>query len=157
MTNKVFTTKKEELKPVHSGCHHAFEYDKYEVSPRNGGNHCTVNFYDIAPGKSNYPFHYHSDSEEIFYIISGHGIVETGDGEIPISAGSVIICTAGEGGAHRIANKSDSELLSYIDIDTIPKTDMCFYPKSGKIGVFTSDGFAKFYKTDSDVAYYEGE
>ncbi|MDR0287125.1 MAG: cupin domain-containing protein [Clostridiales bacterium] len=150
-------TKKEEIKPLHIGFHPAYEYDKFEVSPRNGGNQCAVIFYDIAPGKSSYPFHYHSASEEIFYIISGHGIVETNDGEFPVSSGSIIICPAGENGAHKITNKSDSEVLTYIDIDTVPKTDMCIYPKSGKIGVFTNDGFAKLYKLNDDIKYYDGE
>ena len=154
---KVLVTKKEELQPTHIGFHPAYEYDKFEVSPRNGGNQCAVIFYDIAPGKSSFPFHYHNSSEEIFYIISGQGVVETNDGDIPISAGSVIICPVGEGGAHRITNKSASETLTYIDIDTVPKTDMCLYPKTGKIGIFTNDGFAKIYKTNNDVKYYEHE
>lgn len=154
---KVFVTTKENLQSTHIGFHPAYEYDKYEVLPRNGGNQCAVILYDIAPGKSNYPFHYHSGSEEIFYIISGQGIVETNDGEIPISAGSIIICPAGEGGAHKITNTSQEAVLTYIDIDTVPKTDMGVYPKSGKIAIFTNDGFAKVYKADSDVKYYEGE
>ncbi|MDR0293592.1 MAG: cupin domain-containing protein [Oscillospiraceae bacterium] len=157
MIEKVFVTKKEKIKPKHVGSHPAYEYDKFEVSPRNGGNQCAVTFYDIAPGKSNYPLHSHSGSEEIFYIISGHGTVETGGGEMPVSAGSVMICPAGEGGTHRITNQSDSEVLTYIDIDTVPKTDMCVYPESGKVGILTNDGFAKFYKANDNVMYYEGE
>jgi uncharacterized cupin superfamily protein len=157
MIEKILVTKKEEINPVRIGFHPAYEYNKFEVSPRNGGNQCAVIIYDIDPGKSNYPFHYHSGSEEIFYIISGHGIVETNDGEISVSAGSVIVCPAGEGGAHKITNTSDSEVLTYIDIDTIPKTDMCVYPKTGKMGVFLNDGFMKFYKLNNDVKYYDGE
>jgi hypothetical protein len=34
---------------------------------------------------------------------------------------------------------------------------MCIYPKSNKIGIFTNEGFTKFYKQHSDVNYYEGE
>ena len=157
MIDKTFVTKKEEIKPIPFGLHPAYEFSKFEVSPRNGGNQCAVTFYDIAPGKSNYPLHYHTSSEEIFYIIRGHGIVETNDGEISISSGSVIICPSGKGGVHKITNKSDSEVLSYIDIDTIPTTDMCVYPKSEKIGVFLNDGFMKFYKQSNDVKYYDGE
>ncbi len=157
VVKKVFVTKKEELEPAHVGAHPAYEFDRREVLPRNGGNQCAVIFYDIAPGKSNYPFHYHTASEEIFYIISGNGVVETNEGDIPVSAGSVIVCPAGEEGAHRITNRSESEPLSYIDIDVVPATDMAVYPKTGKIGVFTRDGFAKWYKKDGDVKYYEGE
>jgi uncharacterized cupin superfamily protein len=154
---KVLVTRKDELQPKHIGFHPAYEYDKCEVSPRNGGNQCAVAFYDIAPGKSNYPYHYHSSSEEIFYIISGNGVVETNDGEIPVSAGSIIICPAGEDGAHRITNISDSEVLTYLDIDTVPRTDMAIYPKSGKVGIFTDDGIAKIFKADDAVKYYDGE
>ncbi|MDR0286763.1 MAG: cupin domain-containing protein [Clostridiales bacterium] len=157
MIDKVLVTKKEEIKPSHVGFHPAYEYDKFDVSHRNGGNRCAVIFYDIVPGKSSYPFHYHSDSEEIFYIISGHGVVETNDGEIPVSQGSVVICPPGENGAHKITNKLDSKILTYIDIDTVPTVDMCVYPKSGKIGVFTKDGFAKLYKSGDAIGYYDGE
>lgn len=154
---KILVTRKEELQSVHVGAHHAYEFDKADVLPRNGGNQCSVVLYDIAPGKSNYPFHYHVASEEIFYIISGEGVVETNDGDIPISAGSIIVCPAGEDGAHRITNTSDSEPLTYIDIDTVPKVDMAVYPRTGKIGVFTTDGFTKWYKEDGNVKYYDGE
>lgn len=154
---KVFTTRKEELEGIHIGAHPAYEFDKFDVLPRNGGNQCAVTFYDIAPGKSNFPFHYHTASEEIFYIIAGEGVVETDEGEVPISAGSVIVCPAGEEGTHRITNTSDSEKLTYIDIDTIPKADMAVYPKTGKIGVFTNDGFTRWYKKDGNINYYDGE
>ncbi len=154
---KVFVTRKEELQATHVGAHPAYEFDKRDVLPRDGGSQCAVTFYDIAPGKSSYPFHYHTSSEEIFYVIAGTGVVETNEGEVAISAGSVIVCPAGEGGAHRITNRSDREPLTYIDIDVVPITDMAVYPKTGKIGVFTRDGFTKWYKKDGNIPYYEGE
>lgn len=157
MIEKIRVTNKEKLQPIHIGYHPSYEYDKYEVVPRNGGNQCAVTIYDIAPGKSSYPFHYHSGSEEVFYIISGQGVVETNDGDVPISEGSIVFCPAGADGGHRITNTSSDGVLRYIDIDTVPKTDMGVYPKSGKLAVFTNDGFAKFYRADSDVSYYEGE
>ena len=154
---KVLVTKKDDVKAAHVGFHPAYEFDKRDVLPRDGGNQCAVTFYDIAPGKSNYPFHYHTASEEIFYIIAGEGVVETNEGAIPISAGSVVVCPVGEEGAHRITTPSGSEPLTYINIDVVPTVDMAVYPKTGKIGVFTRDGFTKWYKTDGNVPYYEGE
>jgi len=35
-------------------------------------------------------------NEEVFYIISGEGILETPEGNITISAGDTIICPASE-------------------------------------------------------------
>ena len=154
---KIVVSKKEDLPSEHISGHPTYEYCKSDVVPRHNGNQSAVAFFDIAPGKSNYPYHYHNYSEEIFYIISGSGILETPDGDIPIKAGNVIFCPAGADGAHRITNTSTTEPLCYIDIDTVPKTDMCVYPKTGKIGVYTHDGFSKLYKTDDSVDYYDGE
>jgi Uncharacterized conserved protein, contains double-stranded beta-helix domain len=154
---KNIITKKENLPSEHVSSHPDYEYHIANVVPRHNGNQCAVAFYDIAPGKSNYPFHYHNYSEEVFYIISGQGIIETNEGNFPISAGSMIFCPAGADGAHKITNTSDTAPLCYIDIDTVPKTDMCIYPKTGKIGVYTHDGFNNVYKLDSGVGYYDGE
>lgn len=154
---KILVTTKQELESKHFGAHPAYGYDKADAVARMSGNQTAVSFYDVDPGKSNYPLHWHKDSEEIFYIISGTGVVETLDGTIPITAGSVVVCPAGEAGAHKITNTSPTEKLCYIDVDTIPPVDLAVYPKSGKFGVFTNDGTVKFYKAGAECGYYEGE
>jgi uncharacterized cupin superfamily protein len=155
---KILVTAKKDLPSKHINFHPAYEYDKTEVVPldRASGNQCAVTFYDLEPGKANYPYHSHSASEEVFYIISGHGVVETNEGEIPVAAGSVVVCPPCEAGAHRIKNTSDTEKLCYIDIDTMPKADVAFYPKTGKIGVFAG-GSNKFYNASAECGYYDGE
>lgn len=153
----ILVTKKENISPARIEHHPLYQYDKYEIVPRNGGNQCAVIMYDILPGKSSYPFHYHSSSEEVFFIISGQGTLETVDGVVPVSTGTIIVCPVGESGAHKLTNISSCEPLSYIDIDTVPKTDMATYPHTGKIAIFTTDGFAKLYWQNSNVPYYDGE
>jgi uncharacterized cupin superfamily protein len=148
-------TNKEAVEPVHKCVHEPYEYYKYIMTDREDNGQCTVALYELPPGKANYPYHYHMGSEEIFYIISGSGTLETPEGDKPIQAGDVIVCPAGEESAHRIVNTS-AEKLTYLDCDTIVLPEVVGYPRSGKVGVM-ADGMAKFFKTGSDVGYYEGE
>lgn len=70
-------TNKNSIEPKHKSEHETYEYYKYEVTPRSKDAQCYVAFYEIPPQKANYPYHYHLNSEEVFYIISGKGILET--------------------------------------------------------------------------------
>lgn len=153
----VLITRQDNLVPTHKMEHDPYEYSKYKVTERDKGYQCFVAFYEIPPRKANYPYHYHLKSEEVFYIISGSGIVETPEGNKTISAGDVIICPASEEGAHKLINTSATEKLVYIDIDTVHKSDIVNYPKSGKIGIVTEGNPTAFYHKDSNVGYYEGE
>jgi uncharacterized cupin superfamily protein len=78
----------DKINPVNHSGHKQYEYnkfevtdsrDKYEVASPNEGNQTVAAFYTLPPGKSNYPFHYHTANEEVFYIISGTGVLKTFD------------------------------------------------------------------------------
>ncbi|KAI4453271.1 alanyl-trna synthetase [Holotrichia oblita] len=146
--NKIFEPDKE-----HKA---SYEFEKCTVSSPANGNRCNVNTYSIPPKKSNYPYHYHSGVEEIFYIINGNGILETPKGERTVVEGDVIVIPSGEGGAHKLTNSSDELPLVYLDVDTRAEQDIIFYPHSNKIMAITKD-FKKLYNIDTDVNYLEGE
>lgn len=44
----------------------------------------------------------------------------------------------------------------YLDYDTDNDLEVCFYPDSGKIGVY-GETVRQLYKTSDQVEYYEGE
>ncbi len=134
----------------------SFEFENCTISSPFMGNKCFVSSYSIPPKKSNYPYHYHSGVEEVLYIISGKGILETPKGEINVSEGDVIVLPSGQGGAHKLTNSSDDLPLVYLDVDTSASQDIVFYPHTNKIMAITN-GFRKFYKIDSDVNYLDGE
>ena len=70
--------------------------------------------------------------------------------------GDLIFCPAGESGAHRLTNTSDSEALVYLDFDAIPQRDVCFYPDSRKMAVW-SPMFRGVYRIEDKVDYYDRE
>ena len=160
----IIINKLDKITPKHHNEHKDFEYYKYEVtdsrekyeviSPKEG-NQTVVAFYTLPPGKSNYPFHYHTTNEEVFYIISGSGILETFDKNYPISAGDVVVCPVGKGGAHKITNSSETENLVYLDVDTNNTPDIAYYPHSNKFGIRAAGGIRNNYNLDNKLGYYD--
>jgi uncharacterized cupin superfamily protein len=165
MGNLIITSK-DKIKPEHQNEHKPYEYykyevtdskEKYEVTSPSEGNQTVVAFYTLPPGKSNFPFHYHTTNEEVFYVISGNGILETFEGKSQITAGDIIVCPAGKNGAHKITNTSETESLVYLDVDTNNTPDIAYYPHSKKIGVRAAGDVRDNYSMDSSIDYYDGE
>jgi Uncharacterized conserved protein, contains double-stranded beta-helix domain len=154
---KIVITNKNAIEPKHKCEHEPYEYNKYEVTKHSKESQCYVAIFEIPPQKANYPYHYHSKNEEVFYIISGNGVLETPDGNKTISAGDIIVCPPCENGAHRIINTSETEKLVYLDCDTVNSPEVVFYPNSDKVGVIVQGESSTFYKANTKVDYYEGE
>ncbi len=133
-----------------------YEYYRKVFVRRSEARQCVVNIFEIPPMKSAFPYHYHHNNEEIFYIISGHGILRTPDGERAVSAGDLLFFPANEKGAHKLTNSSASENLVYIDFDTANEIDVTVYPDSGKVGIWGKD-VNQMYRTNDQVDYYDGE
>ena len=60
-------------------------------------------------------------------------------------------------GAHRLKNTSESEALTYLDVDTNNLPDVVTYPQTSKVGVFVKGEYPNFYMQASNVPYCEGE
>ena len=154
--SKIVITRKEHLAGETCPSEKGFGYTEYCALPEGVGEHSLVSFYELPPRHSNYPYHYHFDQDETFYIISGEGVLKTPDGEKPVRAGDLIFCPAGEDGAHRLTNTSDSEMLVYLDFDAIPQRDVCIYPDSHKMAVWSPE-FSGVYRIEDKVDYYDRE
>lgn len=155
--NEIQITNKNSIEPKHKSEHESYEYYKYEVTKPSKENQCYVAIYKIPPQKANYPYHYHLKNEEVFYIISGNGILETPDGNKTISAGDIVVSPPLEKGAHRIINSSQTEMLIYFECDTVSYPDIVYYPNSDKVGIILNDEPNTFYNKHTSVNYYEGE
>ena len=144
-----------EVMQLHKNDHKDYEYYK-RVLRKKGAGDCAVSQYEIPPGKSAYPYHYHLANEESFYILSGRGVITTPEGKRDVSAGDFLFFPADESGAHKLTNTSKDEKLVYLDFDVTSKLDVCIYPDSDKIGVWGKD-VDKVFRSDHEVEYYEGE
>jgi len=153
---QTFITSKESIESRHEN-HGNYEYYKHLVVPREG-NQCTVAIMEVPPLKAAYPYHYHAAITEVFYIISGEGLVLSASGEQVVGAGDVVVLPPGLEGVHKITNTSDSKPLCYIDFGTTAPADVVFYPDSQKIGMILGGIVNKdYYPVDGAVEYYDGE
>lgn len=146
----------EEIPARHKCEHEDYEYFRRRFIPFGEAKNTLVSVYEIPPGKSAYPYHFHHNNEETFYIISGSGVLKTPEGERVVSAGELVFFPTGEQGAHKLTNSSESENLVYLDFDVIHEVDITEYPDSGKIGIWGM-GINELYPRSANVDYYEGE
>lgn len=153
---EILHSRVEDLPQKRKAEHEGYEYVRRDFVPRFTAKQCVAAVYEVPPGKSAYPYHYHTANEEIFYIISGEGVLRTPDGERRVAAGELLFFPADERGAHKLTNASETETLVYLDVDTVNPLDVSAYPDSGKIGVWGM-GVNKVFRADDAVDYYDGE
>lgn len=107
-----------------------------------GSSRLGANLLVLAPGKCAFPFHSHRGSDELFFIISGSGVLRYGEKAYPIREGDFISCHAGgPETAHQIRNDGTEE-LRYIAIGTNPTIDIVGYPDTNKFKSHTLPGEA---------------
>lgn len=116
------------------------------IIPAEESTKCRANFVELDPGNFAYGYHYHEANEEVFYIISGTGVVRTHEGEVQVKAGDVIAFPTGEKGSHVIANNSESGKLVYIDFGTTFSPEVVHLPDMNKIMVISGEVNAIFDK-----------
>ncbi|MEN0065176.1 MAG: cupin domain-containing protein [Myxococcota bacterium] len=88
----------------------------------------------LPPGSVGCPFHWHLREDEVFYVLSGRGVLRYGNETRPIGAGDCISCPAGTQTAHQIANPFDENLV-YLAIGPYDPHEVCGYPDNGKVMV----------------------
>ncbi|MTJ80503.1 MAG: cupin domain-containing protein [Telmatospirillum sp.] len=111
-----------------------------------------ANLSRVPPGRTMGPFHSHQLEDEIFYVLSGRGILRYGDRIQEIGPGDCVSCPAGVGTAHQIANPFDQDLV-YLAIGRNDPNEVCVYPDSGKIKVRGLDCIGVL----APKSYLEGE
>lgn len=126
-----------------------------------GARKLGYNLTELPPGKAQCPFHSHREEEEVFLILEGEGELRFGERRFKIRKHDVIACpTGGPDVAHQIIN-TGSTTLRYLSLSTMSNTEVCEYPDSNKIGVFSgapdAPGLRKMFRGEVTVDYYDRE
>ncbi len=154
-----------EMKPWSHG-------DKYEaklgqVAARLGARKLGYNLTVLPPGKRAFPLHNHHVNEEMFFVLSGEGVVRIGKEHFSIRAGDFIASPpGGPETAHQIMNTSRTEDLRFLAVSTMQTPEVVEYPDSGKFGVRAElapnpDGSARTIRYNgresASLDYWDGE
>ncbi|GGN11646.1 cupin domain-containing protein [Halarchaeum nitratireducens] len=99
-----------------------------------GGDALGCSLYELAPGDSAWPYHYHAANEEALYVLAGGGRLRTANGEYAIEAGDYAAFPTGEAGGHRVVNDGD-DALRYLVVSTMAEPEVVRYPDGEGVGV----------------------
>jgi len=142
-----------------------FRYRRKSFTAAAGMERLGASLYEIEPGASAFPRHYHCANEEAIYVLTGEGLLSIGTSEVAVRAGDFAAIPRGSGHAHRLRNCSD-EPLRYLCFSTMIEPDIAVYPDSNKVGFF--DGSAPggpkerrrltgIFRQGAEVGYFDGE
>lgn len=86
----------------------------------------------IEEGQWTSPLHWHSAEEELFVVLEGAGEIELGTTRHPLRAGSIVARPPGSGEEHALVAGPGG--MTYLVYGTRRPHDVCFYPRSQKVG-----------------------
>ncbi|MEO8443660.1 MAG: cupin domain-containing protein [Gammaproteobacteria bacterium] len=118
-------------------------------------------WYEVPPGKTAFPNHYHCANEESIYVLDGTGTLRIGADEVQVGPGDYATFPVGPAHTHQLLNTGESP-LRYLCFSTLLPTEVVGYPDSRKIGAmgFTAAGESivrLVVRQESAVDYYDGE
>ena len=143
----------------------AFRSRRRKLAAAAGARMLGASIYELAPGASAFPFHYHCANEELIYVLEGEGTLRIGNEKVPVRAGSFAAMPPGHDHAHRLYNTS-AATLRYLCVSAMIEPEVCAYPDSHKIGVMVGSApggdpakrtLAGVFRESSGVGYYDGE
>jgi uncharacterized cupin superfamily protein len=165
MENRANVVNQDSLPWAEAGHGAHFHCLRKQLGAAAGGQKIGCSLYELTPGKSAWPAHYHTANEEAIYILDGAGTLKLGAREIPVARGDYVALLPVAEAAHRLTNTSDKP-LRYLCLSTMVEPEVTVYPDSNKIGIFVGAApggpkekrtLAKSLRADADVDYWAEE
>jgi uncharacterized cupin superfamily protein len=112
-----------------------FGYSTRRLGTEAAGKALGCGWYELPPGKTTFPFHYHSNLEEALYILEGAGALRIGDATVEVRAGDYAAFPVGPEHSHQLTNTGTTPLryLCFSGIAIAPTLDVVGYPDSNKV------------------------
>jgi uncharacterized cupin superfamily protein len=141
-----------------------FSYRRARIGWQAGTERLGASLYEVEPGQTIFPFHWHHSNEEMMIVLSGRPSVRTPEGWREVAEGEVVAFRAGPEGAHQISNWSD-EPVRFLLVSEMNVPDLAGYPDSGKLGIAgrppggrdDPDEVFGWFRREDEVDYWEGE
>ena len=106
-----------------------------------------VNLSRLAAGAVSALRHAHTRQDEFIYILAGHPVLVTDEGETPLAPGMCAGFKAGSGNGHQLVNRSREDVL-YLEVGDRTAGDAVTYPDDDLQAVAGSDGKWMFLHKD---------
>jgi uncharacterized cupin superfamily protein len=130
---------------------------------RKAGSECLgASLYELPPGETTWPYHYHVANEEMLVVLRGRPHLRDPDGWRQLAEGDVVAFPRGERGAHQLVNRTDDEVRLLL-ISEMRGPDIGVYPDSGKVGAreyapgSMREGLRVLFAAEDVRDYWDGE
>jgi uncharacterized cupin superfamily protein len=141
-----------------------FTYLRAKLGAQAGGEHLGASLYELPPGETAFPYHWHSGNEELLIVIAGQPSLRTEEGWRELREGEMVSFPRGGRGAHQVTNRS-SEPARILVVSEMNAPDVVAQPDSGKFlaatrppgGVSREGDFFGAFRRSDEVDYWEGE
>ena len=123
------------------------------------GNTLGMSLYELLPGQTQAPYHFHHGTEELILVVRGRPKLRTPDGEQQLAPGDFVHFPTGPGGAHQVVNWTD-ESVRYVLGSSLTTPEVVEYPDSGKLAAMALTPDKQLWtvhRFDDCVDYFEGE
>jgi uncharacterized cupin superfamily protein len=146
-----------------------FGFRRRRLGPAAGGRAIGCSYFEVPPGKTAFPFHFHSAFEEVLFVLEGTGTLRVGKDAVPVRAGDYAGLPPGPDTAHALTNTGSGPLryLALSGAATPMTLDIVSYPDSKKYafaaGVDPSKGLRSGWmmkivkESQPDAGYYDDE
>jgi uncharacterized cupin superfamily protein len=121
-----------------------------------------VGIYELLPGQTQCPYHFHHGNDELLIVLSGTPTVRTAAGEEQLGPGDTAPFPAGQEGAHQVVNRTD-EPARYLIAAHHVSPEVVEYPDSGKLAAMALDESQRggplwtWHRLDNEVDFFDGE
>ena len=139
-----------------------FSYRATQVGVQAGSERLGASVYELSPGNSMFPYHYHLANEELLIVLRGRPHLRTAEGWGQLEEGEVVAFPRGERGAHQLVNRTEED-VRLLMISEMRSPDIPVYPDTGKVGVREHapgsgrDGMRLNFRMDDGLDYWEDE
>jgi uncharacterized cupin superfamily protein len=106
-----------------------------------------VNLTRLVPGADSALRHAHTKQDEFVYVLEGHPVLITDQGETPLAPGMCAGFKAGTGNGHQLVNQTDADVL-YLEVGDRTAGDTGTYPDDDLQAVVGPDGQWQFAHKD---------
>jgi uncharacterized cupin superfamily protein len=118
-----------------------------------GAEQLGLSVYELPPGQSICPYHYENAEEEWLIVLAGRPTLRRPDGEQELRPWDCAFFPTGEGGAHKVTNRTSDTVRVCIWSNRLP-VSTAVYPDSGKVGAWPP---GKLFRLVDGVDYWDGE
>ena len=126
------------------------------VGASSGARGVGCTWYEIEPGRSAFPTHFHCANEEAIFVLEGEGMLRLGDERVPVRALDWITMPTGPKFAHQLTN-TGSTPLRYLCMSTMTNAEVVGYPDSKKVAALAAESYPSAMKGEHWVRFIARE